>query len=103
MPLYEYRCKKCGHTFEKLRQFSDPKIRKCPECGGTVEQLVSASAMRFKGTGWYVTDYAKKSSAPASSSSASSDGDSSAKKDGDSGTKKKEDKPKAESKKAEKK
>lgn len=60
MPIYEYVCKKCGHKFEKIQKFSDPKIRKCPECGGTVEQALHAPAVQFKGTGWYVTDYAKK-------------------------------------------
>ncbi|HTY84315.1 MAG TPA: zinc ribbon domain-containing protein [Silvibacterium sp.] len=68
MPLYEYLCKKCGHRFEKIQKFSDKPVRKCPECGGAVEQVVSAPAVQFKGSGWYVTDYAKKSSAPASSS-----------------------------------
>ena len=91
MPLYEYQCKKCGHKFERIQKFSDKPVKKCPECGGAVEQTISAPAVQFKGTGWYVTDYAKKSSAPAS---------------GESGPKtetKKEEKPKAESKKAEKK
>jgi len=69
MPLYEYQCKKCGHRFEKIQKFSDKMIRKCPECGGPVEQLVSAPAVQFKGSGWYVTDYAKKSHAPATSDS----------------------------------
>ncbi len=61
MPLYEYLCKKCGHRFEKIQKFSDKPIKKCPECGGAVEQVVSAPAVQFKGSGWYVTDYAKKS------------------------------------------
>ena len=69
MPLYEYQCKKCGHLFEKIQKFSDKLIKKCPECGGRVEQTISAPAVQFKGSGWYVTDYAKKSH-----SSASSDG-----------------------------
>ena len=100
MPIYEYKCKNCGHRFEKIQKFSDPAIKKCPECGGAVEQVISAPAVQFKGSGWYVTDYAKK---PAAGSS-SSDGDSAAKKtDGDSAGKKKDDKPKAETKKAEKK
>jgi putative FmdB family regulatory protein len=67
MPLYEYQCKKCGHRFEKIQKFSDKPIKKCPECGGAVEQLVSAPAVQFKGSGWYVTDYAKKSRASAGS------------------------------------
>ena len=70
MPLYEYQCKKCGHVFEKIVKFSDKPIKKCPECGGGVEQTISAPAVQFKGSGWYVTDYAKKSQ----SSSSSSDG-----------------------------
>jgi putative FmdB family regulatory protein len=68
MPLYEYQCQKCGHRFEKIQKFSDKPITKCPECGGKVEQLLSAPAVQFKGSGWYVTDYAKKGSSHASSS-----------------------------------
>ena len=90
MPLYEYQCKKCGHRFEKIQKFSDKPVKKCPECGGPVEQTISAPAVQFKGSGWYVTDYAKKSAAPASSDSPSKDAKDS--KDG-----KKEDKPKTES------
>jgi putative FmdB family regulatory protein len=69
MPLYEYQCKKCGHRFEKIQKFSDPKVKKCPECRGPVEQVISAPAVQFKGSGWYVTDYAKKVSASANSDS----------------------------------
>jgi len=72
MPLYEYQCKKCGHRFEKIQKFSDKMVKKCPECGGMVEQMISAPAVQFKGSGWYVTDYAKKSHAPASSGDAGS-------------------------------
>jgi len=61
MPLYEYKCKKCGHQFEKIQKFSDPLVKKCPKCKGVVEQMVSSPAIKFKGTGWYVTDYAAKS------------------------------------------
>lgn len=102
MPLYEYQCKKCGHKFERIRKFSDPPIKKCPECGGAVEQLISSPAVQFKGSGWYVTDYAKKS---AGSAAGSSNGDSAGKKDEKPKEERaaKEDKPKAESKKAEKK
>jgi len=84
MPLYEYECKKCHHRFERIQKFSDPHIKKCPDCGGPVEQVVSAPAVQFKGSGWYVTDYAKKSSGTASSSSngeSASGADSSGKKD----------------------
>ena len=59
MPLYEYECSACGHHFEVIRKFSDPPEEKCPKCGGAVRKLQSAPAFQFKGTGWYVTDYAK--------------------------------------------
>jgi putative FmdB family regulatory protein len=76
MPLYEYECKKCGHRFEKIQLYSARMVKKCPECGGQVEQMISAPAVQFKGSGWYVTDYAKKSSSPGSSGdSASKDKD----------------------------
>jgi putative FmdB family regulatory protein len=90
MPLYEYECKKCGHRFEKIQKFSDRMVKKCPECGGQVEQMISAPAVQFKGTGWYVTDYAKKSSSPGSSGGDSSSKDSSSKE-------KKDDKAKSDS------
>jgi putative FmdB family regulatory protein len=66
LPLYEYRCRKCGKHTEKIQKFSDRPLATCPHCGGKLEKLISSSAIRFKGTGWYVTDYAKKS-APAES------------------------------------
>jgi putative FmdB family regulatory protein len=69
VPLYEYECKKCGHRFEKIMKFSDEPIKVCPKCGGEVEQMVSAPAVQFKGSGWYVTDYAKKSGSGAAKSS----------------------------------
>src|SRR5271168_2184208 len=75
MPLYEYLCKKCGHRFEEIKKFSDKQPKKCPECGGVIEQVISAPAVQFKGSGWYVTDYAKKGSGSGSSSSASSESD----------------------------
>jgi putative FmdB family regulatory protein len=82
MPLYEYQCKKCHHRFERIQKFSDPHVKKCPDCGGRVEQVVSAPAVQFKGSGWYVTDYPKKSSAGSSSSNGESGGsDSGGKKD----------------------
>lgn len=62
MPIYEYLCQKCGFQFEKLQRLSDPPPSKCPECGGKVAQLLSAPAVQFKGTGWYVTDYGRQSS-----------------------------------------
>ena len=63
MPLYEYACKKCHHRFERIQKFSDPPVKKCPKCGGAVEQVLSAPAVQFEGSGWYVTDYAKKAAA----------------------------------------
>jgi putative FmdB family regulatory protein len=60
LPLYEYECPKDG-TFELVRKFSDPPLTACPTCGGPIEKLASAPAIQFKGTGWYITDYARKS------------------------------------------
>jgi putative FmdB family regulatory protein len=99
MPNYEYLCRKCGHRFEQIRKFSDKQLRKCPECGGVIEQVISAPAMQFKGSGWYVTDYPKKGAGSgASSSSSSSEGESGSKETKDTkDTKdtKKDDKPKS--------
>jgi len=102
MPLYEYQCKKCHHRFERIQKFSDPHVKKCPDCGGGVEQVLSAPAVQFKGSGWYVTDYAKKSSS--GTSAGSSNGDSGAKAES-TGKKeeKKESKAETSSKKTEKK
>lgn len=72
MPLYEYECEACGNRFEKIQKFSDPLVDTCPKCGGKVEKLLSSPAIQFKGSGWYITDYAKKSSSDSSSSSNSS-------------------------------
>lgn len=69
MPLYEYQCKKCHSLTERIQKFSDPPLTVCPHCGGELEQLLSAPAVQFKGSGWYVTDYAKKSSKGGSSGS----------------------------------
>ena len=64
MPLYEYKCLKCGRNTEKIESLSGPHLKKCPHCGGKVESVLSAPAIQFKGAGWYVTDYGgKKSSA----------------------------------------
>jgi len=72
MPLYEYECKKCHHRFERIVKYSDLPMKKCPDCGGPVEQTITAPAVQFKGSGWYVTDYAKKSPATATSSNGDS-------------------------------
>jgi putative FmdB family regulatory protein len=62
VPLYEYECTKCHRKTEKIESVSGPHLKKCPHCGGKVEQLLSAPAIQFKGSGWYVTDYAGKKS-----------------------------------------
>lgn len=60
MPLYEYECEKCGARFEVIQRFSDSPIETCRVCDGRVHKLISPPAIQFKGTGWYITDYAKK-------------------------------------------
>ena len=60
MPLYEYECQACGHRGEELQRFDDPPLTTCPVCGGRYKKLISAPAFQFKGSGWYVTDYARK-------------------------------------------
>lgn len=74
MPLYEYECTKCHKRTEKIERLSGPHLKKCPQCGGKVEQLIAAPAIQFKGSGWYVTDYAGKKSAPSESATAASEG-----------------------------
>jgi putative FmdB family regulatory protein len=61
VPLYEYKCRKCGRKTEKIESVSGPHLKKCPHCGGKVESVITAPAIQFKGAGWYVTDYAGKS------------------------------------------
>ena len=63
VPLYEYKCLKCNRRTEKIEPVNGPHLKKCPHCGGKVESLISAPAIQFKGSGWYVTDYAGKSPA----------------------------------------
>ncbi len=60
MPIYEYECRRCGHLFELIQKLSDKPRQRCPECSGKVDRLISSPAIRFKGSGWYVTDYADK-------------------------------------------
>lgn len=74
MPLYEYRCKKCGHQFEKIQTFSAPDEKECPVCKGELERLISAPAIQFKGAGWYVTDYAGKGGSKTGKPDGSGDG-----------------------------
>ena len=78
VPLYEYKCLKCNRRTEKIEPVNGPHLKKCPHCGGKVESLISAPAIQFKGSGWYVTDYAGKSPA---SESAKEEKSSSDKKD----------------------
>lgn len=95
MPIYEYECTKCAHRFEVIQKVSDAPIKKCEKCKAKVERLISSPAIQFKGTGWYVTDYAKKGSGPSESSSStkSSDSDSSkSSKSSDSSSSKKKEK-----------
>jgi len=70
LPLYAYRCTQCGHRFEKIQNFSAEPELVCPECGGVLVRPLTAPRLHFKGAGWYVNDYAAKSSAPASEGSA---------------------------------
>lgn len=62
MPIYEYECLSCGKRTEMLQKMSDPPLATCPNCGGEVKKLISSPAVQFKGSGWYVTDYAGKKS-----------------------------------------
>ena len=78
MPLYEYECEACGKRFEKIQKFSDPLADVCPHCGKSpVRKLLSSPAIQFKGSGFYITDYAKKSTSEAGSKSSTSDSSSS--------------------------
>jgi putative FmdB family regulatory protein len=79
MPLYEYQCDACGHRFEVIQKFSDPPLESCRRCSGTVHKLLSSPAIQFKGSGWYITDYARagksEGKSDTTSSSASPKGD----------------------------
>ncbi|NPA15755.1 MAG: zinc ribbon domain-containing protein [Deferribacteres bacterium] len=72
MPIYEYKCTSCGYRFEKLQSFHDEPVKVCPKCGGEVKKLISRSSFILKGSGWYVTDYARKDGGNTGSSSDSS-------------------------------
>ena len=67
MPLYEYECRKCHHRFELIEKVGAPETRKCPKCGSKADRRLAPPAIQFKGSGWYVTDYAGKGSSGASS------------------------------------
>jgi len=87
VPLHEYQCKKCKHKFEKIQKFSDPPVRRCPKCGAPVEKLLHAPAVQFKGSGWYVTDYAAKQPAGEGSSEKKDDKPAAKEKDKDKDSK----------------
>jgi putative FmdB family regulatory protein len=75
VPLYEYRCDACGERFEVIQKFSDPPPAACTKCGkGPVVRLMSSPAIQFKGSGWYITDYAQKGKSGSDTSSGSADG-----------------------------
>ena len=78
MPLYEYQCDTCAHRFEVIQKFSDAPIEVCPKCGGPVKKLLSSPAIQFKGSGWYITDYARKGSESATTKAGEAKADSTA-------------------------
>ena len=84
MPIYEYRCLKCGHTLEKIQKMGDPVLTDCPACNGRLEKLISTVAVQFKGGGWYADGYSGKSSKNSGSKGSGSEtgGDGGGKKDG---------------------
>jgi putative FmdB family regulatory protein len=76
VPLYEYECRACGNRFEQIQKFSDPPVEVCPGCGArAVEKLLSSPAIQFKGSGWYITDYARKNAGGSSDAKPSDSGD----------------------------
>jgi putative FmdB family regulatory protein len=86
VPLYEYACLKCGRHTDKIEPVAGPHLKKCPHCGGKVESVITAPAIKFKGSGWYVTDYAGKTAlgeSPEKSDSSKNDKDSSDKASAD--------------------
>jgi len=87
VPLFEYQCRKCGQRTERIEKFDGAKLQKCPKCGGRVERLVSAPAIQFKGSGWYVTDYGKSSPSGASGKESAAEAKSEGKSDGKSESK----------------
>lgn len=84
MPLYEYKCRKCGHRFEKIENMNASTTKKCPKCGAVAERMLAAPAIQFKGTGWYVTDYAGKNSAKSAGEASEGSSAESGKKSDDS-------------------
>ena len=74
MPLYEYECDACGRRFEVIQKFSDEPLTTCERCGGTVRKLLSSPAIQFKGSGWYITDYARAGKSETKSGEAKAEG-----------------------------
>ena len=85
MPLYEYECDACHHRFEVIQKYSDPPIATCPKCGSPVQKLLSSPAIQFKGSGWYITDYARAGKTDSGQSSSRSDGSKSGETKSESG------------------
>jgi putative FmdB family regulatory protein len=81
MPIYEYQCDDCERVTEALQKVDDPPLAECPHCGGPVRKLLSAPSFHFKGSGWYVTDYARKGGGGAAEGGAKGDGEASSGKD----------------------
>jgi putative FmdB family regulatory protein len=88
MPLYEYRCTQCFRRVEVIQKVGDPPLEKCRVCGGAMKKVISSPAIQFKGTGWYITDYARKSSPSRSESKKDKPGEEKAASVGDSSEKK---------------
>jgi putative FmdB family regulatory protein len=88
VPLYEYECQKCHRRTEKIENVNGPYLKKCPHCGGKLERLLSSPAIQFKGSGWYVTDYAGKKGSPAGESSGGAKSESKESSGKDSGSEK---------------
>jgi putative FmdB family regulatory protein len=84
MPIYEYKCNSCGTKFERIEKFSDAPLETHEDCGGAVERLLSAPALQFKGTGWYVTDYARSNGSSSSHSESTKESKSESKSDSSS-------------------
>ncbi len=84
MPLYEFECEVCAHRFERIQKFSDPNPEACPQCGGTVQKLLSSPAIQFKGSGFYLTDYGRSGAKPDGANVKSGKNDSGSTSGGDS-------------------
>ena len=84
MPLYEYACLKCGRHTDKIEPVAGPHLKKCPHCGGKVESVITAPSIKFKGSGWYINDYAAKPNAGEGKKSEGAGGNSSDSKESSS-------------------